>query len=120
MKLFFFHFLCKVWNLYVAGRLYEAVDPELEGNFLEVDASRLLQIGLLCAQASAELRPSMPVIVKMLTDNHDIPQTTHPPFLISNIGQGNQLVPHGANNFQHESGTPASVNNMTESILQPR
>uniref|UniRef100_A0A2N9EZP2 Protein kinase domain-containing protein n=1 Tax=Fagus sylvatica TaxID=28930 RepID=A0A2N9EZP2_FAGSY len=97
-----------VWNLYVTGRLYEAVDPELEANFLEVDASRLLQIGLLCAQASAELRPSMPVIVKMLTDNHDIPQPTHPPFLISNIGQGNQLVPHGANNFQHESGTPAS------------
>ncbi|GMY35593.1 cysteine-rich receptor-like protein kinase 3 isoform X1 [Fagus crenata] len=109
-----------VWNLYVTGRLYEAVDPELEANFLEVDASRLLQIGLLCAQASAELRPSMPVIVKMLTDNHDIPQPTHPPFLISNIGQGNQLVPHGANNFQHESGTPSSVNNMTESILQPR
>ncbi|GMY35592.1 cysteine-rich receptor-like protein kinase 3 isoform X2 [Fagus crenata] len=109
-----------VWNLYVTSRLYEAVDPELEAKFLEVDASRLLQIGLLCAQASAELRPSMPVIVKMLTDNHDIPQPTHPPFLISNIGQGNQLVPHGANNFQHESGTPSSVNNMTESILQPR
>ncbi|GMY35586.1 cysteine-rich receptor-like protein kinase 3 isoform X2 [Fagus crenata] len=109
-----------VWNLYVTSRLYEAVDPELEAKFLEVDASRLLQIGLLCAQASAELRSSMPVIVKMLTDNHGIPQPTHPPFLISNIGQGNQLVPHGANNFQHESGTPSSVNNMTESILQPR
>ncbi len=62
----------------------------------------------------------MTVIVKMLTDNHDIPQPTHPPFLISNIRQGNQLVQHGVNNSQHESGTPVSVNNMTESLLQPR
>ena len=116
----FFFFFCKVWNLYVAGKLCEAVNPELEANFLEVEASRLLQMGLLCAQASAELRPSMSVIVKMLTDNHDIPQPTHPPFLISNIRQGNQLVLHGANNSQHESGTPVSVNNMTESLLQPR
>uniref|UniRef100_A0A2N9EZQ5 Cysteine-rich receptor-like protein kinase 3 n=1 Tax=Fagus sylvatica TaxID=28930 RepID=A0A2N9EZQ5_FAGSY len=97
-----------VWNLYVAGRLYAAVDPALEANFQEVEASRLLQIGLVCVQASAELRPSMSVVVKMLTDNHDITQPTQPPFLNSNNGEGNQLVPLGAYNFQLESDTQTS------------
>ena len=60
------------------------------------------------------------IIVKMLTANHDIPQPTHPPFLISNIRQGNQLVPHGDNNSQHEYGTLASGNSMTESLVEPR
>ncbi|XP_023914600.2 cysteine-rich receptor-like protein kinase 3 isoform X2 [Quercus suber] len=76
-----------VWNLYGTGKLCEAVDPILEANFEEVEASRLLQVGLLCAQASAELRPSMSVVVKMLTDNHEIPQPTPPPFINSSIGE---------------------------------
>ncbi|KAM4133470.1 hypothetical protein ACJW30_01G331300 [Castanea mollissima] len=76
-----------VWNLYGMGKLCEAVDPVLDANFEEVEASRLLQIGLLCAQASAELRPSMSVVVKMLTDNHEIPQPTPPPFINSSIGE---------------------------------
>uniref|UniRef100_A0A2N9EZG5 Protein kinase domain-containing protein n=1 Tax=Fagus sylvatica TaxID=28930 RepID=A0A2N9EZG5_FAGSY len=109
-----------VWNLYVAGRLCEVVDPKLEANFQELEASRVLQIGLLCVQASAELRPSMSIIVKMLTGNYDIPQPTQPPFLISNIGQDNQLVPLGANNSRPESNTQTSGNNMTESLMEPR
>ena len=82
-----FVFLYKVWNLFGTGKLCEAVDPILEASFEEVEASRLLQVGLLCAQASAELRPSMSVVVKMLTDNHEIPQPTPPPFINSSIGE---------------------------------
>ena len=104
----------------MAGRLCEVVDPKLEANFQELEASRVLQIGLLCVQASAELRPSMSIIVKMLTGNYDIPQPTQPPFLISNIGQDNQLVPLGANNSRLESDTQTSGNSMTESLMEPR
>ncbi|KAF3971177.1 hypothetical protein CMV_005199 [Castanea mollissima] len=109
-----------VWNLYVAGRPCEAVDPELEANFQEEEASRLLQIGLLCVQASAELRPSMPVVVKMLTHSQDIPLPTQPPFLNSSIRGANQIVPLRAYNFQLESDTQTSGNSMTESLIDPR
>ncbi|KAK4604825.1 hypothetical protein RGQ29_013047 [Quercus rubra] len=109
-----------VWNLYVAGRPCEAVDPELEANFQEVEASQLLQIGLLCVQASAELRPSMPVVVKMLTCSQDIPLPTQPPFLNSSIREANQIVPLRAYNFQLESDTQTSGNSMTESLIDPR
>ncbi|KAL5549058.1 hypothetical protein UlMin_004289 [Ulmus minor] len=74
-----------VWNHYRNGRVCDAVDPKLQGNFQVEDASRLFQIGLLCVQASAELRPSMSMVVKMLTENHQIPQPTQPPFLNSGI-----------------------------------
>ena len=73
--LFLFWALYKVWNVYKKGRLCEAVDPVLEANFQVVEASRLLQIGLVCAQ-SLMLRPSISVVVKMPTDQHEIPQPT--------------------------------------------
>lgn len=119
-KPFFYPFFLKVWNLYVAGRPCEAVDPELEANFQEVEASQLLQIGLLCVQASAELRPSMPVVVKMLTCSQDIPLPTQPPFLNSSIREANQIVPLRAYNFQLESDTQTSGDSMTESLIDPR
>ncbi|XP_065617345.1 cysteine-rich receptor-like protein kinase 3 isoform X2 [Quercus suber] len=127
-----------VWNLYGIGRVCEAVDPALEGQFQEEEASRLLQIGLLCVQASAELRPSMSTVVKMLSDNHEIPQPTHPPFLNSSSAEISQPRPSRTYNSQPESythslGRPSrtynsqpesythsSGNNSTESGIKPR
>lgn len=103
----------KVWSLYGNGRLCEAVDPVLEGNFQEDEASRLLQIGLLCVQASPELRPSMSIIVKMINDNHEIPQPTQPPFLSPATMESSPLR-------QPESSTHSSGNNMTQSWIEPR
>ncbi|KAK6116531.1 hypothetical protein DH2020_049736 [Rehmannia glutinosa] len=55
--------LQKVWNLYGKGKLSEAVDSSIKGKFSEDEATRLLQIGLTCVQADAELRPSMSVVL---------------------------------------------------------
>ncbi|XP_050276590.1 cysteine-rich receptor-like protein kinase 3 isoform X12 [Quercus robur] len=109
-----------VWNLYGIGRVCEAVDPALEGQFQEEEASRLLQIGLLCVQASAELRPSMSTVVKMLSDNQEIPQPTHPPFLNSSSAEISQSGPSRTYNSQPESYTHSSGNNSTESGIEPR
>ena len=115
---YFLSFL-KVWNLYGIGRVCEAVDPALEGQFQEEEASRLLQIGLLCVQASAELRPSMSTVVKMLSDNQEIPQPTHPPFLNSSSAEISQSRPSRTYNSFPESYTHTSGNNSTESGIKP-
>ena len=115
---YFLSFL-KVWNLYGIGRICEAVDPALEGQFQEEEASRLLQIGLLCVQASAELRPSMSTVVKMLSDNQEIPQPTHPPFLNSSSAEISQSRPSRTYNSFPESYTHTSRNNSTESGIEP-
>lgn len=71
-----------VWKLYKTHRLTDSVDPCLEGHFPALEASKVLKTGLLCAQASATLRPSMSEVVRMLTDeNYEIPEPNQPPFL---------------------------------------
>lgn len=115
-----FSVLQKVWKLYGTGKLCEAVEPSVQGNFIKEEASRLLQIGLLCVQASAELRPSMSVVVKMLTDQHEIAQPTQPPFLNSNSADISPLNRSGTPYLQSDSCTQSSGNDMTDSFIEPR
>ncbi|XP_049932404.1 cysteine-rich receptor-like protein kinase 3 [Nymphaea colorata] len=70
---------CQIWSFYLSDNLAECVDPKLRGKFPKRDALRVLNIGLVCAQASDELRPPMSKVVKMLTDgNCAIPPPPHP------------------------------------------
>ncbi|XP_048428177.1 cysteine-rich receptor-like protein kinase 2 isoform X2 [Pyrus x bretschneideri] len=109
------------WDLYGTCRLREAVDPLLGGKFENEEASRLLQIGLLCVQASAELRPAMSLVVKMLTENLEIPQPTQPPFLNSGSAIFNRRIPSGSlNSLPAEFNTQSSKNSMTQSWIEPR
>ncbi|KAL1808260.1 hypothetical protein ACET3Z_025250 [Daucus carota] len=115
-----FSIIQTAWNLYQAGRSCETVDPSLEGNFQEQEASRLLQIGLLCAQASAELRPTMSNVVKMITGEQEVPQPAQPPFLNSTSSRStsfNQLQPDHYS--RPRSNSQSSGNSITESI-EPR
>ncbi|XP_062110369.1 cysteine-rich receptor-like protein kinase 3 [Humulus lupulus] len=110
-----------VWSHYGTGTLSEVVDPSLGGNFEAEEASRLLQIGLLSVQASAELRPSMSAVVNLLTENHEIPQPTQPPFLNSGSTEIVRSIPSNEGySSKHESNTQSSGNNMTESWVEPR
>lgn len=97
-----------VWNNYGTGILRDEVDSALDGRFLADQASRVLQIGLLCTQASAELRPVMSMVVKMLTENYDIPQPTQPPFLSSSSlpksFTSNETCKSQANSYTGSSG----------------
>ncbi|KAG5001669.1 hypothetical protein AAZX31_08G274400 [Glycine max] len=108
-----------VWSLYGSNRLYEVVDPTLEGAFPAEEACQLLQIGLLCAQASAELRPSMSVVVKMVNNNHEIPQPAQPPFINSSSSEFSKSGLPGYN-FQPGSNTQSSGNTISESQIEPR
>ncbi|XP_065876231.1 cysteine-rich receptor-like protein kinase 3 [Euphorbia lathyris] len=111
-----------VWNLYGTGRLCEAVDTALDGNYRQEEASRMLQIGLLCVQASAELRPAMSIVVKMLENNHEIMEPTQPPFLNANNSspEFNLNVKPSSSSSQPDSYTQSSGNSMTQSWIEPR
>lgn len=108
-----FSILQKVWNLYRSGKVSEAVDPSIKGIFPEEEVSRLLQIGLICVQADAEIRPSMSTIVKTLTHVYEIPQPTQPPFLSSTHQPGTYFSQPGS--YTNSSGIE-----ITESFIEPR
>ncbi|KAK7386770.1 hypothetical protein VNO78_27106 [Psophocarpus tetragonolobus] len=106
-----------VWSLYESNRLCEVIDPTLEAAFPAEEACQVLQIGLLCAQASAELRPSMSAVVKMINNDLEIPRPTQPPFINSGSSEFRRSGLPGYN-FQPGSNTQSSGNTMTESESQ--
>lgn len=83
-----FGFFCtfQVWKQYKSNSLAECIDPVLKGKFPVSEASNVLQIALLCTQASPDLRPSMSEVVEMLNDQEcTVPVPTQPPFLNTNL-----------------------------------
>ncbi|KAH9720288.1 cysteine-rich receptor-like protein kinase 1 [Citrus sinensis] len=75
-----------VWKHYKANRITQSMDPGLTGRFPENEASRVLQIGLLCTQAPVALRPSMTEVVHMLNNiDYEIPPPKQPPFLNASV-----------------------------------
>lgn len=82
-----------VWKLYRLNTLTEAIDPCLGGDFPETEASRVFQIGLLCTQASATLRPSMSQVVHMLSNsNVNVPTPNQPPFLNTGVQDSDSSI----------------------------
>ncbi|KAK8685237.1 hypothetical protein V6N13_041242 [Hibiscus sabdariffa] len=78
--------LYRVWKQYKANHITEAIDSVLEGKFDGKEASTVLQIGLLCTQASVAIRPSMSDVVQMLgKENYEIPRPKQPPFLNASV-----------------------------------
>ncbi|KAJ8775201.1 hypothetical protein K2173_020205 [Erythroxylum novogranatense] len=73
-----------VWQLYRSNRVADAVDPWLTGDFPEQQASSVLQVGLLCTQASATLRPAMTEVLEMLSsEDYNLPIPKQPPFIVN-------------------------------------
>ncbi|KAK4843363.1 hypothetical protein QYF36_007263 [Acer negundo] len=78
--------LHNVWRHHKANKITLSIDPGLRGRFPENEASKVLQIGLLCTQASVALRPTMCQVVQMLKDNDfAIPSPKQPPFLNASV-----------------------------------
>ncbi|KAK7307234.1 hypothetical protein VNO77_40113 [Canavalia gladiata] len=106
-----------VWRLYGSNRLCEIVDPVLEGNYPVEEACKLLKIGLLCAQASSELRPPMSVVVKMISNNHEITKPTQPPFLNCGSAEFSESTLQ-AYSFQAGSNTESLGDSMTQNLIE--
>ncbi|KAF5730799.1 LRR receptor-like serine/threonine-protein kinase [Tripterygium wilfordii] len=61
------YILERTWELYERRELVALVDTSLNGDFDAEQACRFLKIGLLCTQDTPKLRPSMSIVVQMLT-----------------------------------------------------
>ncbi|KAJ9566235.1 hypothetical protein OSB04_002201 [Centaurea solstitialis] len=71
------------WMLWKEGKALELVDESVHANFLEDEALRCVQIGLLCVQEQAKERPSMSEVVLMLnSETAKLPQPKYPGFFI--------------------------------------
>ncbi|XP_050369585.1 cold-responsive protein kinase 1-like [Argentina anserina] len=66
------YLLERVWELFERGQLEELIDTFLGEDLNVEEACRFMKIGLLCTQDKPKIRPSMSMVVKMLTGEVDV------------------------------------------------
>ncbi|XP_047043047.1 L-type lectin-domain containing receptor kinase VIII.1-like [Lolium rigidum] len=62
-----------VWTLHGEGRVLDAVDPRLGGEYDEGEMRRVLLVGLACSSPEPALRPGMRTVVQILSGEADPP-----------------------------------------------
>jgi serine/threonine protein kinase len=62
-----------VWELYGIGKVLEATDPRLDGDFDEQQMERLMIVGLWCTHPDRNLRPSIRETIHVLNFETPLP-----------------------------------------------
>ncbi|CAM8977226.1 unnamed protein product [Rhodiola kirilowii] len=62
-----------VWSLYGEGRVLEAADKRLDGDFVEEQMERLLRVGIWCAHPDPHFRPSIREAIHVLNFEAPVP-----------------------------------------------
>lgn len=110
-----------IWKHYNAGTLMELLDPNLHEQCSEVEALKVFHIGLLCAQASPNLRPPMWKVVEMLSSrDKELPRPTQPPFI--NVKGSNAKSDSSGSSalLSNSDKSPFSLNQLSVSGVQAR
>ncbi|PRQ31921.1 putative protein kinase RLK-Pelle-L-LEC family [Rosa chinensis] len=68
-----------VWELYGEGKVIEAADPVLSGDFDEKQMECLMIVGLWCAHPNYSMRPSIQQAIQVL--NFEVPLPSLPPHM---------------------------------------
>ncbi|KAK9158852.1 hypothetical protein Scep_005426 [Stephania cephalantha] len=68
-----------VWERWREGRILEAVDGRLEGEYDEGEVVMVLKLGLMCSNGAAEMRPSMRQVVGYLEGEAVVPVVVSAP-----------------------------------------
>ncbi|KAL6864753.1 hypothetical protein ACP4OV_015904 [Aristida adscensionis] len=110
-----------IWKHYNSGTLMELLDPNLRDQCSEEEALKVFHVGLLCAQASPNLRPPMWKVVEMLSSrDRELPRPSQPPF-IDVKGSNAKSDSSGSSSLQTNSDkSPFSMNQLSVSGVQAR
>eukprot|EP01018_Ginkgo_biloba_P036591 Gb_35037 [translate_table: standard] len=125
------------WRLYNEGRIEDVIDQTLMATrFDQEKALRCLQIGLLCAQADAAIRPQMRDVIWMLNNCERLADPKKPAYLKYVNQNQNSTCSSGHQKLQRVDGLShtnlrssgflphcnlvTSKNDMSISELQPR
>ncbi|XP_044509613.1 probable L-type lectin-domain containing receptor kinase S.5 [Mangifera indica] len=72
-----------LWELHRKGRILDAADSKLEGNFSEEEMEYILILGLACCHPNPHQRPSMKLVLQVLSGEATAPEvpTERPSFV---------------------------------------
>ncbi|KAI3893841.1 hypothetical protein MKW92_017579 [Papaver armeniacum] len=102
------------WKLWNENMMQRLVDPSLLSEHkYEVDIMRCIHVGLLCVQESAKDRPTMSIVLSMLTSEiANLPPPRQPAFIEREVSSTSRSFP--------ETPKPFSINNLTITNVQGR
>ncbi|XP_040362273.1 G-type lectin S-receptor-like serine/threonine-protein kinase RKS1 isoform X2 [Rosa chinensis] len=100
-----------VWELWKEGRAVEIIDSSIGESYLVSEIIRYIQIALLCVQEFATDRPTMSVVVSMLSNDAALPSPRRPAFFLKTMS------PSGDPSSSREV---CSVNGVTCTIVEAR
>ncbi|KAK1373897.1 Tyrosine-protein kinase [Heracleum sosnowskyi] len=66
------------WVLYQEGKCLELLDLAVMGSYDQSELFRAIHVGLLCVQPRPEDRPSMSMVVSMLSSDIELPHPKDP------------------------------------------
>ncbi|XP_074559219.1 G-type lectin S-receptor-like serine/threonine-protein kinase At4g27290 [Curcuma longa] len=105
----YLNLLGHIWSLWEEGKSLDIVDKSI-GSFSVIEIMRCIKIGLLCVQERPQDRPTIPLVLTMLSSDGAIPEPKQPGFVIaldsSNSSIGKQYLP--------------SINNVSNTTLEGR
>ncbi|KAK7244440.1 hypothetical protein RIF29_39262 [Crotalaria pallida] len=107
-----FNLLGHAWRLFTEGKCYELVDATIRDSLNISTVTRSIHVGLLCVQVSPDDRPSMSLVVLMLSGEFPLPQPKEPGFY------SERYMPHDSSSSS--SYKPTSINDMTISTMDAR
>ncbi|XP_073003795.1 cysteine-rich receptor-like protein kinase 2 [Typha latifolia] len=110
-----------VWQHFNSNALIELLDPCLREQCSEEQALNVFHVGLLCVQASPNLRPPMWKVVEMLNNkSKELPRPTQPPFINVKGSSDRRDSSETSSLLTLSSKSPFSVNQLSVSTLQAR
>ncbi|CAN6229703.1 unnamed protein product [Urochloa humidicola] len=90
------------WTLWKEGSVSELIDPLMGTTYTYDEVCRCIQVGLLCVQELPAERPTMPLVLRMLSGDVTIPSPKQAAFFVGRVphlpaddnysGSGNQLT----------------------------
>ncbi|XP_077219236.1 cysteine-rich receptor-like protein kinase 2 [Tasmannia lanceolata] len=113
--------MSQIWGHYTSKTLTEMLDPCLHDQCSEELVLNVFHVGLLCTQASPNLRPPMWRVVEMLISKaRNIPLPTQPPFINIKGAEFRNDGSEACHQFSSSSKSTVSVNQLSLSIIRGR
>lgn len=110
-----------VYEFWKIGRIIEASDPTLAGDYVEEEVELALKVGMLCAHPRPEARPSMRQVVQFLEGDCTLPGAFPGDVemaMFSSVNRLNQAQAQATSFHVSSSGASAFSSCSTDSILK--
>ncbi|KAF5476732.1 hypothetical protein F2P56_003440 [Juglans regia] len=92
-----------VRDLYVSGKVGEAADPKMRGEYEPEEMDMVLKLGLACCHPDPQRRPTMKDVVAVLVSEQD---AAAPADLLSDLARGDNTIGGGLGGGESEEVAP--------------